>query len=86
MGLGKIVNHFAEQERGSRRSISRSVSVANSVIGDEKTGAEDSVLASEPIKEEEGLDDDDGPGNDTIRQQESRDDESLVEELLTDGE
>ncbi|KAI1844126.1 hypothetical protein JX266_009799 [Neoarthrinium moseri] len=80
VSLGKIVNQLTEQEKGTRRSISRSVSV--SVAGDDRTVTEDSILTQEPIKEEEDSGDD-GPSNDTIRQTEG---ESIVEELLTDGE
>ncbi|KAK9789075.1 putative Nuclear condensin complex subunit 3 C-terminal domain-containing protein [Seiridium cardinale] len=93
VSLGKIVNQFAEQDKVSRRSVSRSMSMMSmSATGDEKTVTEDSVLTQEPIKEEE-LSDEDGPSNDTtIRQQEmpevqeGQEEESLVEELLTDGE
>lgn len=87
VSLGKIVNHFTEQEKSGRRSISRSVSVsiAGSVAGDDRTAREDSVLTTEPIKEED-ISEDDERSNDTVRQSGGRESESLVEELLTDDE
>lgn len=75
VSLGKIVNQLTEQEKRSRRSISRSMSA--SVAGDEKTAAtEDSIQTQEPIKEEE-FSDADAAGDDTVRQ---------GEEQLTEGE
>jgi condensin complex subunit 3 len=82
VSLGKIVNQLTEQEKRSRRSISRSMSA--SVVGDEKTViTEDSVQTQEPIKEED-FSDDDALGNDAVRQQEEED--SVMGEALTDGE
>ncbi|ORY63493.1 condensin subunit Cnd3 [Pseudomassariella vexata] len=99
VNLGKIVNQLSEQDKTMmRRSGSRSVSVSvagdTSVTEDEKTalmddskGDEKTVLAPSPIKEEpEDSDVDlDGPSHSTIRTA-RQDDDSLVEELLTDGE
>lgn len=84
MSLGKIVNQLGEQDKMSRRSGSRSVSLAPS---DDKTIAEDVTVvpAEPPIEEEQEEEDAEGEGNTstTIRRSEG---DSLVEELLTDGE
>ncbi|KAI0127608.1 condensin subunit Cnd3 [Xylariales sp. AK1849] len=100
VSLGKIVNQLdAQQEKASigRRSVGRSVSVsasvASSTAGDDKpivTEDDDTVVMSQepPIKEEEEEEEEDGEGhsNETVRHVQQQDGESLVEELLSDGE
>ncbi|KAI1773694.1 condensin subunit Cnd3 [Hypoxylon cercidicola] len=82
VSLGKIVNQLGEQDKMSRRSGSRSVSLAPS---DDKTITEDVTVIREPAIEEEQEDGAQGEGDTstTIRRSEG---DSLVEDLLTDGE
>ncbi|KAI0156636.1 condensin subunit Cnd3 [Hypoxylon sp. FL1284] len=87
VSLGKIVNQLGEQDKMSRRSGSRSVSLAPS---DEKTVTEDATVVPEPAIEEEQEEEqeDGGPQEEgdistTIRPGEG---DSLVEDLLTDEE
>jgi condensin complex subunit 3 len=90
VSLGKLVNQFTEQAKGNRRSMSRSMSMSMSVAGDDKTATEDSVLTQQPIKEEEASDHEDdnidNSGDDTIREHDTPGEESLVQELLSDGD
>ncbi|KAI1372965.1 condensin subunit Cnd3 [Hypoxylon crocopeplum] len=81
VSLGKIVNQLGEQDKMSRRSVSRAVSLAL----DDKTITEDATVIPEPqIKEEpEDVAEDDVDNSGTIRQSEG---DSLVDDLLTDNE
>ncbi|KAI1409558.1 condensin subunit Cnd3 [Hypoxylon sp. FL1857] len=83
VSLGKIVNQLGEQDKMSRRSGSRSVSLAP----DDKTITEDvTVVPAPPIEEEQEEDvaeDDADITSTTIKRSEG---DSLVEDLLTDGE
>ncbi|OTA94491.1 hypothetical protein M434DRAFT_394633 [Hypoxylon sp. CO27-5] len=83
VSLGKIVNQLGEQDKMSRRSGSRSVSLAP----DDKIITEDvTVVPAPPIEEEQEEDvveDDVDVTATTVRRSE---DDSLVEDLLTDGE
>ncbi|KAL7626031.1 chromosome condensation complex Condensin, subunit G [Parahypoxylon ruwenzoriense] len=82
VSLGKIVNQLGEQDKMSRRSASRSVSLAP---GD-RTIAEDATVVPEPPIEEEQEDAGEGEADvsgTTVRRSEG---DSLVEDLLTDGE
>ncbi|KAI0103081.1 condensin subunit Cnd3 [Hypoxylon sp. NC0597] len=83
VSLGKIVNQLGEQDKMSRRSGSRSVSLAP----DDKTITEDvTVVPAPPIEEEQEEDvveDDVDVTATTVRRSEG---DSLVEDLLTDGE
>ncbi|KAI1093339.1 condensin subunit Cnd3 [Rostrohypoxylon terebratum] len=84
VSLGKIVNQLGEQDKMSRRSTSRSVSLAP----DEKTMIEDTTIVQAPaIKEEEegedNVEEEADSSNSTIRRSEA---DSIVEELLSDGE
>ncbi|OTB02280.1 hypothetical protein M426DRAFT_322856 [Hypoxylon sp. CI-4A] len=83
VSLGKIVNQLGEQDKVSRRSGSRSVSLAPS----DKTITEDVTVLHQPtIKEEQAEDaeeDEADTTSTTIRKSEG---DSLVEDLLTDGE
>jgi condensin complex subunit 3 len=90
VSLGKIVNSLAEQQEAavaSRRvSMSRSVSVASTAFGEDKAGDDDRTVLAEPeIKEEEELGD---SGEGTVIQMREGEEEqdSLVDDLLTDGE
>ncbi|KAI0846212.1 condensin subunit Cnd3 [Daldinia vernicosa] len=87
VSLGKIVNQLNDQDKMSRRSASRSVSLAP----DEKTIAEDAtVMRVSKIKEEDEEEDEKGD----IEEEEAdvsgtagrSEADSLVEDLLTDGE
>ncbi|XXH04431.1 hypothetical protein Hte_010846 [Hypoxylon texense] len=81
VSLGKIVNQLGEQDKMSRRSGSRSVSLAPS---DDKTITEDVTVIREPAIEEEQEDaQGEGDTSTTIRRSEG---DSLVEDLLTDEE
>ncbi|KAJ9134466.1 Condensin subunit-like protein [Pleurostoma richardsiae] len=95
VSLGKIVNTLDQQEAGGaggaaapagnmRRSVSRSVSVGPA---DEKTVvAEDKTVVTEAdIKEEEDEDEEAGSDEGTVVPGKAEED-SLVEDLLTDGE
>ncbi|KAI1654507.1 condensin subunit Cnd3 [Daldinia decipiens] len=86
VSLGKIVNQLNEQDKMSRRSASRSVSLAP----DEKAIAEDAtVIRVSRIKEE-----DEEEEKDDVEEEEAdisgtagrSEADSLVEDLLTDGE
>ncbi|KAK6949729.1 hypothetical protein Daesc_008050 [Daldinia eschscholtzii] len=81
VSLGKIVNQLNEQDKMSRRSGSRSVSLPP----DEKPIAEDVTVIREPdIKEEEEDEVEEDPDvSGTVGRSEA---DSLVEDLLTDGE
>ncbi|OTA61981.1 ARM repeat-containing protein [Hypoxylon sp. EC38] len=83
VSLGKIVNQLGEQDKMSRRSGSRSVSLAP----DDKIITEDvTVVPTPPIEEEQEEDvveDDVDVNATTVRRSEG---DSLVEDLLTDGE
>ncbi|OTB11948.1 hypothetical protein K445DRAFT_321664 [Daldinia sp. EC12] len=80
VSLGKIVNQLNEQDKMSRRSGSRSVSLPP----DEKPIAEDVTVIREPdIKEEEDEVEEDPDVSGTVGRSEA---DSLVEDLLTDGE
>ncbi|KAI1641828.1 condensin subunit Cnd3 [Daldinia loculata] len=87
VSLGKIVNQLNEQDKMSRRSASRSVSLAP----DEKTTMEDAtVIRVSRIKEEDEEEEEKGD----IEEEEAdvsgpagrSEADSLVEDLLTDGE
>lgn len=81
VSLGKIVNQLGEQDKMSRRSGSRGASLAPS---DDKTITEDVTVIHEPAIEEEQEDaQGEGDTSTTIRRSEG---DSLVEDLLTDGE
>lgn len=85
VSLGKIVNQLGEQDKMSRRSGSRSVSLAPS---DDKTITEDITVIHEPAIEEEqedGAQEEGGEGDTSTTMRRSEGD-SLVEELLTDEE
>lgn len=78
VSLGKIVNSLDQQENGGRRTTSRSVSVDP----EEKTIVQDrTVMLEADIKEE-----DEDEAGDVTAVPVKDDDDSLVEELLTDGE
>lgn len=78
VSLGKIVNSLDQQESGGRRTASRSVSVDP----EEKTIVQDrTVMLEADIKEE-----DEDEVDDVTAVPVKDDDDSLVEELLTDGE
>ncbi|KAI0880836.1 condensin subunit Cnd3, partial [Annulohypoxylon maeteangense] len=83
VSLGKIVNQLGEQDKMSRRSTSRSVSLTP----DDKTIAEDVTVVPVPmIKEEQGEDnveEEADVSSSTIRRSGV---DSLVEDLLSDGE
>ncbi|KAI0834431.1 condensin subunit Cnd3 [Hypoxylon sp. FL0890] len=82
VSLGKIVNQLGEQDKMSRRSASRSVSLAP----DDKTITEDvTVVPAPPIEEQEedAAEDDIDTTATTIKKSEG---DSLVDDLLTDGE
>ncbi|KJZ73380.1 hypothetical protein HIM_07174 [Hirsutella minnesotensis 3608] len=76
VSLGKVVNSLDDQQQPFNRRVSRSTSVAL-----ERQPADDKTIIEEPrIKEE---DEDSGEGT-IVPKEEERD--SLVEELLSDGE
>ncbi|KAI1206538.1 condensin subunit Cnd3 [Annulohypoxylon truncatum] len=83
VNLGKIVNQLGEQDKMSRRSASRSVSLAP----DDKTITEDVTVVPAPvIKEEQGeedIEEEADVSNSTIRRSEA---DSIVEDLLSDEE
>lgn len=83
VSLGKIVNQLGEQDKMSRRSTSRSVSLAP----DDKTMIEDAtVIPAAAIKEEgeeDNMEEEADVSNSTVRRSEA---DSMVEELLSDGD
>ncbi|KAI1393233.1 condensin subunit Cnd3 [Hypoxylon trugodes] len=82
VNLGKIVNQLGEQDKMSRRSGSRSVSLAP----DDKTITEDVTVVPEPTikeKQEDVTEDEIDISATTVRRSEG---DSLVEDLLTDEE
>ncbi|KAI1085892.1 condensin subunit Cnd3 [Whalleya microplaca] len=81
VSLGKIVNQLGEQDKMSRRSASRSVSV----VPEDKPVTDDATIVPEaPIEEEqEEVVEDGGDDSTVIRRSEG---DSLVDDLLTDGE
>ncbi|KAI0892877.1 condensin subunit Cnd3 [Annulohypoxylon nitens] len=83
VSLGKIVNQLGEQDKMSRRSTSRSVSLAP----DDKTMIEDAtVVPAAAIKEEDeedNMEEEADVSNSTVRRSEA---DSMVEELLSDGD
>jgi len=91
VSLGKIVNTLGEQEPAvaSRRvSMGRSGSVASTVFGEDDKASRDedrTVLAEPKIKEEEEEEEElDDSGEGTVIQ--TREQDSLVEDLLSDSE
>ncbi|KAI8628630.1 ARM repeat-containing protein [Xylariaceae sp. FL1651] len=97
VSLGKIVNQLGEQDKLSRRSVSRSVSVAPSVTPshdktitdeDEPTivpgrRSADATVLEDVAEEEAGEEADGGDDGDTVVHHKE---ESLVDDLLTDEE
>ena len=82
VSLGKIVNTLTEQqESAAARRLSRSVSASASVYGSEDRtvlSEEKTIVAAEPVIKEEDV-----SGEVTVVQREG---DSLVDDLLTDGE
>ncbi|KAI0378759.1 condensin subunit Cnd3 [Hypomontagnella monticulosa] len=83
VSLGKIVNQLGEQDKMSRRSTSRSLSLAP----DDKTITEDVTIVPEPRiqeeREEDIAEEDVDASTTTVRRSEA---DSLVDDLLTDEE
>ncbi|KAI2601893.1 condensin subunit Cnd3 [Hypoxylon sp. NC1633] len=78
VSLGKIVNQLGEQDKASRRSVSRSVSLAL----DDRTITEDVTIVPEPRIEENVVED----KVDISAMVTRGEGDSLIEELLTDGD
>ncbi|KLU87892.1 hypothetical protein MAPG_06882 [Magnaporthiopsis poae ATCC 64411] len=95
VSLGKIVNNLDQQQQQQqqdgygRRSVSRATSVSvddRTVVPEEKTVVMDSGIKEEAEEEEDGGDDGGDSSSEGTVVQKRQADESLVDELLSEGE